>query len=355
MPTPKKGAHHPAPNYDPSLDAMYGTPGADLIRDLRHRVAHPHEYETDEYLKIMDYWTADQGSTEEKVFERRALAHHTPEEREKFFSEIEDTIEEGEKVAMPFLESEFAWGENFSKVLAPDPNKVYLRKLKRVLKRGGTLADVDDPSWNYATDSDDDEDSDDEREQRRMEQTMDDQDPTAQSQRIQPNQKAFGNWSEMLISTRMGNKLWKGGRLESYRAYMIAGNMNGCGGFGLGQAKEPQKALIYASRLCKRNIFFVDRYKDGICHDLSGRHNSTRVYIRMNTQGQGLRGNPLMREILMRFGITNAVCKAHDNRHPWNVVMATFKALQTHCSMEDTAMARGRRLVSMDRAMRMKI
>ena len=69
----------------------------------------------------------------------------------------------------------------------------------------------------------------------------------------------------------------------------------------------------------------------------------------------GLRGNELMREILKRFGITNASCKSFGNRNPYNVVRATFKALMTHDSLEDIALQRGKRILSIDKAMRMQI
>jgi small subunit ribosomal protein S5 len=149
-------------------------------------------------------------------------------------------------------------------------------------------------------------------------------------------------------------KLWRGGRLESYRALVIGGNLNGCGGFGFGKATEAKKALEKASRMCKRNIFFVERYKNhSLTRDLVGKQNSCIVQIR--STDNGIRGHPLICDILLRFGITNAVCKSHGNRNPYNVVRATFKALMTHESIEEIALKRGRRIVSIDRAMRMQI
>jgi hypothetical protein len=43
-----------------------------------------------------------------------------------------------------------------------------------------------------------------------------------------PNQLAFGEWSEFLITVDRNVKLWRGGRLESYRALVVGGNLNGC-------------------------------------------------------------------------------------------------------------------------------
>jgi small subunit ribosomal protein S5 len=158
----------------------------------------------------------------------------------------------------------------------------------------------------------------------------------------------------MLVTADRTIKLWRGGRLESYRALVIGGNLNGCAGFGVGKATEANKALDHASRMCKRNIFFVDRFQNkGLTRDLVGKQNSCIVQIR--STDNGLRGHELIRDILKRFGITNAVGKSHGNRNPYNVVRATFKALMTHQSVEEIALKRGKRLVSIDRAIRMQI
>jgi ribosomal protein S5 len=148
--------------------------------------------------------------------------------------------------------------------------------------------------------------------------------------------------------------MWRGGRIESYRALVIGGNLRGCGGFGIGKAFEPEDAVEIASRMARRNIFFVDRYRGrGLTRDLTGRHNSCKVYLRATDNG--LRGNPLCREILKLFGITNAVAKAHGSRIHANVVRATFKALLTHESLDEIAMKRGLRLINLQKAKRLRI
>lgn len=159
---------------------------------------------------------------------------------------------------------------------------------------------------------------------------------------------------EMLIRTDRVCKMWRGGRIESYRALVIGGNLRGCGGFGVGKAFEPEDAVEIACRMARRNIFFVDRYRNrGLTRDLVGRQNSCKVYLRATDNG--LRGNPLSCEILKLMGITNVVAKAHGNRNHYNVCRATFKALQTHESLDDIAMKRGLRLVNLQKAKRLQI
>jgi small subunit ribosomal protein S5 len=130
--------------------------------------------------------------------------------------------------------------------------------------------------------------------------------------------------------------------------------MNGCGGFGFGKAKESMRAIENAGRLSRQNIFFVERHQgNGLTRDLVGKHNSCKVVLRATDNG--LRGNTTCRMILKRFGITNCAAKSYGNRNPYNVVLATFKALMTHESLEEIAMKRGKRLVSIDRAMRLQV
>ena len=162
------------------------------------------------------------------------------------------------------------------------------------------------------------------------------------------------NRGEALIRTDRVCKMWRGGRIESFRALVIAGNLRGCGGFGIGKAFEAEDAVDLACRMARRNIFFVDRYRNrGLTRDLVGRQNSCKVYLR--STDNGLRGNPLSVEILKLMGITNVVAKAHGNRSHYNVVRATFKALQTHESLDEIAMKRGLRLINLQKAKHLQI
>ena len=67
------------------------------------------------------------------------------------------------------------------------------------------------------------------------------------------------------------------------------------------------------------------------------------------------RVEPQINQILKYFGITDCTAKSHGNRNVYNVVRATFKAIMTHESLEDIAMKRGKRLMNLERAKRLKI
>jgi small subunit ribosomal protein S5 len=141
-----------------------------------------------------------------------------------------------------------------------------------------------------------------------------------------------------------------------YRCLVVGGNTQGCAGFGIGKAHSPREATDIALKMCKRNIFFMDRYQGaGLSRDLVGKHNSCRVTLRAVEPNKGLNGHPLVMDILTYFGITDCVAKSHGNRNIFNVVRATFKAIMTHESMEEIALKRGKRLLNIERAARLQI
>jgi small subunit ribosomal protein S5 len=258
-----------------------------------------------ENLRMADYFLSEPGSTEDLVGERRLLDEEGFD-AEDFMERMEEMVRKG-RIADLDLDDET------DELAAPDSS--------------GMDA--------YEEEVVDNEDKD-------------------RELYLDPNQLAHGEWSDYMVTVDRNIKLWRGGRLESYRALVVGGNLNGCGGFGVGKALDPNVAVDMAARRAKRNIFFVEAYQgNGLTRDLVGKQNSCIVTLRATDNG--LRGNVLCREILKRFGITNCVAKSHGNRNPYNVVRATYKALMTHESITDISLKRGKRLVSIDRAMRMQI
>lgn len=157
--------------------------------------------------------------------------------------------------------------------------------------------------------------------------------------------------SSLIVRTDRVQKVLRGGTMQRFRSLVIGGNTNGCAGFGIGKAYSPSDATESAVRMSKRNVFFVDRYQNsGINSDLIGKHNSCRVILRSVKSNYGLRGHPLILEILKMFGISNCGAKSHGNRNVYNIVYATFKALCTHESIHDVALKRGKRLINLEKA-----
>lgn len=293
-----------------TIESKYGHGTAAAIRHLRRTKEEKGAINNDtvfrsaeETMRAADYLTADAGSTEDLVGERRAMMDAwDADHAENFKKQLEEIMEEQSEFAFQDL----PWKEDEKK--------------------------DSDGSFDRGSSSQGNNEGED------------------------PNQKAFGPWSETIIRVDRVQKVQRGGTMIRYRALVVGGNLNGCAGFGIAKGNAPNEAAMAAARIAKRNLFFVDRYLNtGLTTDLAGRHNSCKVTLRSVNPNRGLHGHPLILEILKYFGITDCSAKSHGNRNVFNVVYATFKAIMIHESLEDIALKRGKRLLSMERARRLNI
>lgn len=282
---------------DADLTKAVGLDAANALRYIDRYGLKQMDHEA--FLRAADYMTSEMGTTEDLVGRRRGLMEAwTPEEAK----ELEATIDE---------------------ILAEEADKTW--------QSVPWKPDTRQKDVSFSSSRNDEED-------------------------VDPNQMAFGPWSDTVVRVDRVQKVQRGGTMVRYRALVIGGNLNGCAGFGIAKANSPNEATSSASRMAKRNIFFIDRYNgSGLTTDLAGRHNSCRVHLRSVNNNKGLNGHPLVMEILKYFGITDCTAKSHGNRNVYNVVQATFKAIMTHESLEDIALKRGKRLMNLERAKRLQI
>ena len=280
------------------LERTYGLDAAHALRSIARGKERGGSPDIEAQLRAVDYLTAPSGSTEDMGGERRAAMDSWTEEERREFTETLDRLIEEERV------------------------------------RGLKLTSVDTEDDNMSRNKGE----------------------VPQDARIDPNQRAFGQWGETIVRVDRVQKVQRGGTMVRYRCLVVGGNANGCAGFGIGKASSPAEATQVAIRMCKRNIFFVDRYMgSGLSSDLVGKHNSCRVLLRSVQPNIGLKGHDLVTLILTYFGITDCSAKTHGNRNIYNVVRATFKAICTHESLEEIALKRGKRLLNLERAKRLQI
>lgn len=181
------------------LEGAFGSLGAEVIESIRNeRERKRQQYklggnlqrdEAEESLRLLDYYIADEGSLEDRVGERRALSIDYPSQagRDKFVKELDDFVANQTLADMDL-----------------DPDSIYKQHpLKADYRSGDFGHDADDMET--------------------MDQAEDDPELM-----FDPNQLAYGEWSELLITVDRTVKLWRGGRLESYRALVVGGNLNGC-------------------------------------------------------------------------------------------------------------------------------
>lgn len=305
---------------DPSpvnLYSIFGKTAADTLRYLNNTKTHfgdSLEAQNPELiLKGMDYLTSPLGSTEDLVGERRAMMDQTMsmDDKQKYAMDFKNIFEDAEEKQWDLdhqEEDRFFEGINENGNLVNEETQK--KKAVEQFNKG--------------------------RNNNLLENS---------------NQMVHGPWATLIVRTDRVQKVLRGGTMQRFRSLVIGGNTNGCAGFGIGKAYSPSDATESAVRMSKRNIFFVDRYQNsGISSDLVGKHNSCQVFLRSVKSNYGLRGHPLILEILKMFGISNCGTKSHGNRNVYNVVYATFKALCTHESIDDVALKRGKRLINLQKA-----
>lgn len=254
----------------------------------------------DEKLRIMDWITTEQGSTEDSIMKRRAFSEGTWDEKERkeLQKNLDGMVEKLREESLDLPHEEFN----------PENKPI------------------------EGEEKDDESPEEDER-----------------------SLVADAPWRDMIVDISRVQKVTRSGTIVSYRALVVGGNTRGVAGYGIGKGAEPDVATASAKRMCHRNIFFLTPYQgSGLTHDLVGKHNNCKVVIRAVSQGYGLHGNQLVQDILLAFGVTNATAKAYGRRNIYSVVYAAFKAVATHTDLEGVSLSRGKKFLSLDRARRLQ-
>ena len=147
---------------------------------------------------------------------------------------------------------------------------------------------------------------------------------------------------EKLVSINRVAKVVKGGRRFSFAALVVVGDGNGLVGHGKGKAKEVPEAIKKATDEAKNKMIRVPlRQGRTLHHDIRGRYDSGKVYLRSAPSGTGVIAGGPMRAVFEALGIQDIVAKSVGTSNPHNMVRATFEALKNVSSPKIIAMRRG--------------
>ena len=147
---------------------------------------------------------------------------------------------------------------------------------------------------------------------------------------------------EKLVSINRVAKVVKGGRRFSFAALVVVGDGNGLVGHGKGKAKEVPEAIKKATDEAKNKMIRVPlRQGRTLHHDIKGRYDSGKVYLRSAPSGTGVIAGGPMRAVFEALGIQDIVAKSVGTSNPHNMVRATFEALKNVSSPKIIAMRRG--------------
>lgn len=329
----------------------FGPVAAEAIRAHLHMSRRGGGEDVESMMRSIDRFTAASGSTQDLALTRRAKT----DSRE--FFELGGLEEDFESEPVDLDDVDISFGKKSSQNL---DEEAWLKELDRMIEE----EQYTDLELGSLESMEPDAEAEEDVEERRRKMSPRERESEEETDHIMemikrgddPNQEAFGPWSETTVRVDRVQKVERGGTTVRYRALLIGGNGNGAAGFGIGKAVSPNEAIVKASKHCKRNVFYIDRCMgSGLSYDLAGKHNSCRVFMRSVRPDYGLKGHPLICEILKYAGVTDATTKSHGNRNVFNVVYATFKALMTHESLEDIALKRGKKFLNLQRARRLEI
>ena len=160
-----------------------------------------------------------------------------------------------------------------------------------------------------------------------------------QNKNLENNQKEY---LEKLVSINRVAKVVKGGRRFSFAALVVVGDGNGMVGHGKGKAKEVPEAIKKATDEAKNSMIRVPlRQGRTLHHDIKGRFDSGKVYLRSAPSGTGVIAGGPMRAVFEALGIQDIVAKSVGSSNPHNMVRATFEALKVVSSPKIIASRRG--------------
>ena len=149
---------------------------------------------------------------------------------------------------------------------------------------------------------------------------------------------------EKLVHINRVAKTVKGGRNMSFAA-VVVGDQKGRVGYGSGKAAEVPEAITKATNEAKKNMVRIPlREGRTLHHDVQGHFGAGKVVLRTAPAGTGVIAGGPMRAIFEVLGVQDVVAKSLGSNNPYNMIKATFDALQSICSPRMVAAKRGKKV-----------
>jgi len=153
---------------------------------------------------------------------------------------------------------------------------------------------------------------------------------------------------EKLVHINRVSKTVKGGKRFGFAALVVVGDGKGRAGFGHGKAREVPEAISKATAAAKKAMIRVP-LKEGrtLHHDGNGHFGAGRVTVRSAPQGTGIIAGGPMRAIFESLGVADVVTKSVGTSNPYNMIRATFEALNEQTSPKSVAQRRGKKIADL--------
>ena len=134
---------------------------------------------------------------------------------------------------------------------------------------------------------------------------------------------------EKLVGINRVAKVVKGGRRFGFAALMVIGNGRGMVGFGSGRSREVTDAIRKGGEQAKKSMRrFPLREGHTLHHNVIGRYGAARVVVRSAPVGTGIIAGGPARAVFEALGVKDVVAKSTGSSNAYNLIRATFDALE---------------------------
>ena len=134
-------------------------------------------------------------------------------------------------------------------------------------------------------------------------------------------------FAETVVHINRVAKVVKGGKNFSFSAVVVAGDGSGKVGYGTGKAREVPPAIQKASEQARKEMIEIPLVSGTVPHLVWGRWGATRVLLRPASPGTGVIAGGGVRAVMESAGVADVLTKIVGSRNPFNVVRATFDAI----------------------------
>ncbi|GAB4429502.1 MAG: 30S ribosomal protein S5 [Anaerolineales bacterium] len=154
-------------------------------------------------------------------------------------------------------------------------------------------------------------------------------------------------FEERVIEIARVAKVVKGGRRFQFRVTIVVGDKRGNVGMGIGKANAVPDAMRKASDRARKDLRKVNLSGTTVPHEVIGKVAGARVLLKPASPGTGVIAAGGVRAVLELAGVRDILTKSMGSANVLNVVMATFKALDSLKSPQEEAARRGKKVDSL--------
>jgi small subunit ribosomal protein S5 len=148
-------------------------------------------------------------------------------------------------------------------------------------------------------------------------------------------------FAETVVHINRVAKVVKGGKNFSFSAVVVAGDGAGKVGYGTGKAREVPPAIQKASEQARKEMIKIPMVGGTVPHLVWGRWGATRVLLRPASPGTGVIAGGGVRAVMESAGVADVLTKIVGSRNPFNVVRATFDAIDRLMTSNQVRRLRG--------------